>query len=557
MLQCLSLSEFVIVPHLSLELGPGFTALTGETGAGKSILIDALQLLLGARADTVVIREGAPKTEVSAIFSSSKRLEHWLAQNGFDPDKELLLRRTLDSSGRSRAWINGSPATATQMRALGERLIDIHGQHSNQSLLKPQEQLRLLDAHGEILNKRNAVRELYETWQEARRRLESASSRLASLQEEMNRLSWMSEDLEALAPEPGEWERISEEHTRLANASSIVEGVGKALGALSDDDDASAASCIGQASSRLESLARYDPRLENLVQQLSDASSIVDDAVSTLRQYLDSSDLDEERFAELDRRLSAFYDTARKFHARPEDLAQLRSQVKEKLAALEQGIDTEGLSEAEKEARGRYMQAAADLSRNRKKAAASLSREVTKAMQVLSMEGGRLEVKLSETEPGPFGLERCDFLVAGHAGVTPRELTKVASGGELSRISLAIAVITAKATPVGTLIFDEVDAGIGGAVAEVVGRFLQTLGRDRQVICVTHQPQVACCAGRHLHVEKQTADGVTTSSVKALGEEERVTEIARMLGGIRMTQATIIHAREMLKNSAPSKGASD
>ena len=549
MLLSLTLSQFVIVPRLTVELAPGFTALTGETGAGKSILIDALQLLLGTRADTVVIREGEPKTEVSAIFSMSRAAAKWLEENGFEAEeKEILLRRTLDTSGRSRAWINGSCATAGQMRALGERLVDIHGQHANQSLLKPAEQLRLLDAHGGLAEPRAQVHALFSAWHAAHAKLEEAKKRLAGLQDELERLSWMKEDLDALSPEAGEWERISEEHTRLANASALMEGAGESLGLLSDDD-ASASTLLGQAYQKLENLTRYDPKLEDIVQQLSDASSIVADATSALSAYLDTDDLDEERFAEVDRRLSAFYDTARKFHVQPEELFEVRERVSRDLAKLSDGIDTAPLEAAEKDARFAYMKAARALSSERKRAAASLARDVTAAMQTLSMEGGSLEVALSACEPGPSGLERCEFLVAGHAGVRPRDLAKVASGGELSRISLAIAVITSRATPVGTLIFDEVDAGIGGAVAEVVGRLLQQLGRERQVLCVTHQPQVACCATDHLHVEKGTEGNVTTSSVRRLSAPERVQEIARMLGGIRLTQATLDHAKEMLEIS--------
>lgn len=549
MLASLSLSDFVIVPKLSLELERGFTALTGETGAGKSILIDALQLLLGARADTVVIREGAPKTEVSGIFTGNAETSLWLEGNGFEAgEPEILLRRTLDAGGRSRAWINGSPATAGQMRALGELLVDIHGQHANQSLLKPAEQLRLLDAHGALSRERAETKRLFEAWQAAKAELDAAKKRHANLAEELERLSWIKEDLDALEPEEGEWERISEEHTRLANASSIIEGAGSAL-ALLTEDDGSASELVGQACQKLESLSRYDPKLENLAQQLSDAASIISDASSSISQYLDAADLDEERFDEVDRRLSAFYDTARKFHVRPEELAALKEKTERQLSEISSGIDTASLEAAEKDARFAYMKAARALSSGRKTAAADLARQVTEAMQALSMEGGSLEVALEPAEPGPSGIDRCAFLVAGHAGVKARELTKVASGGELSRISLAIAVITSRATPVGTLIFDEVDAGIGGAVAEVVGRLLQKLGAERQVLCVTHQPQVACCASGHLHVEKQTADGVTSSTVRPLSPEERVQEIARMLGGIRLTQATLEHAREMLETS--------
>ncbi len=554
MLLSLSLTDFVIVPKLTVNLGSGFTALTGETGAGKSILIDALQLLLGARADTVVIREGAKKTEVSGIFSQNRVTRHWLAENGFESDDDILMRRVLDAGGRSRAWINGSPATAGQMRSLGEKLVDIHGQHANQSLLKPAEQLRLLDAQGGLFEQRRRVRSLYQDWQIASDALNKGEARAASLQDELERLAWMKEDLDALAPEEGEWERVDEEHTRLSNASEIISGVEAATSELVEDD-VSAQSLIGNAYQKLVSLARYDPKLEEAAQTLSDASSIVDDTASTLRSYLDRTDLDEEKLAKLDARLSAYYDTARKFHVQPSDLKNLHEKVNAQIKEIQAGFDTESLKKQAAAARAAYMKEAKALSEARRKAAQALSRLVTAAMQKLAMEGGKLEISLTPSTPGPHGLERCDFLVAGHEGVAARPLTKVASGGELSRISLAIAVITARATPVETMIFDEIDAGIGGAVAEVVGLLLQKLGRDRQVLCVTHQPQVASCAVHHLHVEKKSEGGHTSSSLTQLDEAGRVEEIARMLGGLHLTRATIDHAREMLRLSAPGSGA--
>ena len=551
MLLSLSLSEFVIVPSLCINLQRGFTALTGETGAGKSILIDALQLLLGARTDTSVIREGAPKTEVSAIFSQNKATRHWLQENGFNAEEDILLRRTIDISGRSHCWICGSPATAGQMRALGEKLVDIHGQLANQSLLKSSEQLRLLDAHGGLFPLRLEVRKRFDAWANATEALRAAKEKASGLQQEMERLLWMQEDLEALAPSPGEWEQVNEEHRKLANANDIIEGTGLVSEILESGDD-SVLDRLGTAYQKLVHLGRFDTKLESIAMQLSDASSIVSDAAGTLRQYVDATDLNEERFAALDRRLSAYYDTARKFRVQPEDLAGLREKVARDLTEISSGIDTSKLEEAQDLAKQQYLEAARSLSARRKEAAAGLSADVTQAMQKLAMAGGCLAVRLAPASPSRQGLETCEFLVAGHAGVQPKPLAKTASGGELSRISLAIAVITSRVAPVGTLIFDEVDAGIGGGVAEVVGRLLQKLGQDRQVLCVTHQPQVASCADGHLAVEKHTAEGITTSSVHALGHEQRIREIARMLGGIRITEATLIHATEMLANSAPT-----
>ena len=491
-----------------------------------------------------MIREGAKKTEVSGIFSQNRSTRRWLTDNGFEPDDdEILMRRVLDASGRSRAWINGSPATVSQMRTLGEKLVDIHGQHANQSLLKPAEQLRLLDAHGGLFESRKKVRRLYQDYQIATDALQKANARAASLQDELEKLAWMKEDLDACLKR--EWERVSEEHTKLSNASEIISGISSATAELVDDD-VSAQTLLGNAYQKMHLLnsdSNEDARRLVFFHRKMTAS--------TLRQYLDGNDLDEERLAALDSRLSAYYDTARKFHVRPEELKNLHDKVNTQISEIQSGFDTESLRRAAAQAKAAFMREAEALSASRRTAAQSLSKLVTEAMQKLSMEGGRLEVSLSPSEPGPHGLEHCDFLVAGHEGVSPRALTKVASGGELSRISLAISVITARATPVETMIFDEIDAGIGGAVAEVVGRLLQQLGHDRQVLCVTHQPQVASCAIHHLHVEKKTVDGKTVSSLTQLDSKGRIEEIARMLGGIHMTQATLDHAKEMLRLSSP------
>ena len=553
MLLSLSLTDFVIVPELTINLEGGFTALTGETGAGKSILIDALQLLLGARADTVVIREGAKKTEVSGIFSQNRSTRRWLTDNGFEPDDdEILMRRVLDASGRSRAWINGSPATVSQMRTLGEKLVDIHGQHANQSLLKPAEQLRLLDAHGGLFESRKKVRRLYQDYQIATDALQKANARAASLQDELEKLAWMKEDLDALAPEKGEWERVSEEHTKLSNASEIISGISSATAELVDDD-VSAQTLLGNAYQKIISLSRFDSKLEDAAQQLSDASSIVNDTASTLRQYLDGNDLDEERLAALDSRLSAYYDTARKFHVRPEELKNLHDKVNTQISEIQSGFDTESLRRAAAQAKAAFMREAEALSASRRTAAQSLSKLVTEAMQKLSMEGGRLEVSLSPSEPGPHGLEHCDFLVAGHEGVSPRALTKVASGGELSRIMLAIKTVLADSDDIPTLIFDEIDTGISGRTAQKVAEKLAVISRNHQVICITHLPQIAAMADCHFEIKKSTDGASTKTRINRLKEDETVTELARLLGGVQITDAVLQNASEMKKLAKQTK----
>ena len=547
MLLSLAVRDFVIVDELALDFSPGFTALTGATGAGKSILIDALQLALGERAEADVVREGAARAEVSAEFRVGSEAAAWLAHNDLQGDgNTALLRRVVDAGGRSRAFINGTAVTLAQLRALGDLLLDVHGQHAHQSLLRPAAQLALLDAHGGLATPARAVAAAHAAWRQAVKALDEARAMAGAARAEQDRLRWIVEELSPVAPRPGEWAEVEAEHRRLAHGAGLLEGSQAAVDMLADAED-SALSRIDRAAEQLAKLSDFDARLQPALEALAGARAQLDDAARTLNRYLDSADLDQARLAEAEARVAELHAAARKFRCAPEELAALLESSREKLAALAAAGDLDALRARESTARAEYDRAAAVLGRQRGKAAKDMAREVTRAMQDLSMAGGRFEVELSSCEPSASGVERAEFLVAGHAGVSPRPLAKVASGGELARISLAIAVIAATATPVATLIFDEVDAGIGGAVAETVGRLLKQLGGDRQVLCVTHLPQVAARGDQHLLVSKvQADDGRPVCRIAQLDRKARIDEVARMLGGVQITDTTRKHAREML-----------
>ncbi len=548
MLQLLSLKDFVIVPFLNIEATEGLTCLTGETGAGKSILIDALELVLGARSDTGLIREGAERTEVCAEFGVGTRAKNWLAAAGLEVSDTVIVRRTIDVKGRSRAWINATPVTISQIKELGERLVDIHGQHAHQSLLKPAYQMQLVDGFGATKPLRIAVRDAWLTWQHKLNLLIEATEDRERLQAEAERLNWINEVFEELNPHEGEWEKLSEEHKLLSNSADILTNIRAALENLREGSD-NAGRRVTLAQNELSQAAKFDEACHEFAHALGQAAAIIDDTAREISHHLDHFDVDEDKLAEIDERLNLYWKISRKFRRAPEELFNYWTETKERLDQIEQTSDIEALKRSETQAKEAYLTEAAKLTEARRQAAAKLSQAVTTEMQTLSMAGGRLEIALNSCEPRATGVESCEFLVSGHAGATPRALTKVASGGELARISLAISVITAQITPVPTLIFDEVDSGIGGAVAEVVGRMLRRLGQTRQVLCVTHLPQVAACAHQQWLVHKQTTDGVTTSSLTELSDNERISEIARMMGGRVITDATLKTASELIESA--------
>jgi DNA repair protein RecN (Recombination protein N) len=543
-LKRITLRDFVIVRELELELSAGFSVLTGETGAGKSILIDALQLALGARADAGVVREGAPRADISAEFELPAALLPWLEQAGFESQDCLLLRRSIDSQGKSRAWINGGPATATQLRELGDQLVDIHGQHAWQSLTRPDAVRGLLDAYAGISLQR--LQQLWHGWRAAQKTLLDARTAQDSLQRERERLAWQIGEVEKLAPGDSEWDDLNTDHTRLSNAQSLLQAAQQALEAL-EGEEGGARSRLSQALSALQEQEHVEPEFSGLAAVLASSLAQAEDAAHSLGAYLRKTELDPARLAQLDERMALWMSLARRYKRTPPELPGLLASWKEELARLDAAADLAALEAAEKKAAELYMSEARSLSKARAKAAPQLAKSITLAMQGLGMQGGRFEVALEKAaQPTASGLEDVAFLVAGHAGSTPRPVGKVASGGELSRIALAIAVTTSQLGTAQTLIFDEVDAGVGGAVAETVGRLMKQLGRDRQVLAVTHLPQVAACADHHLVVAKQSEGAGVSSTVGAVQGEQRVAEVARMLGGERLSGTTLAHAKEML-----------
>ncbi len=549
----ISLRDFVIVHELQLEFASGFSVLTGETGAGKSILIDALQFALGARADQGVIREGASRGEVSAEFSFPAGSQSWLETAGFDASETLLLRRTIDVQGRSRGWINGSPATAAQLRDLGERLLEIHGQHAWQSLTRPDTVRALLDAYAGVDTQE--VARCWHVWRDAARLLIEATTAQSSLQSERERLQWQIGELEKLAPATDEWETLNAEHTRLANAQSIIDAAAKSLELLEGDERGVVAS-LSQARSLLGSIAGLEPTLSAAAEVLESCQAQAEDTVYTLHAYLRTAGPDPQRLQGLDERLSTWMSLARRFHRPPPDLPALLAAWKTEAARLEASADLVALERAERSAHQDWLAQALRISEIRRKAAAPLAKAVTEAMQLLGMEGGRFVVQLGESaQEGPSGIDEVNFLVAPHRGSTPKPVMKVASGGELSRISLAIAVTTSRLGEAQTLIFDEIDAGVGGAVGQAVGRLMRQLGIDRQVLSVTHLPQVAACAEHHFVVTKQTGDNGPSSTVRHVQDEARTLELARMLGGAEITRTSVEHAVQLLEQGAKSHPA--
>lgn len=554
MLKRLALRDFVIVPALEVDLDAGFSVLTGETGAGKSILVDALQLALGSRADAGVVREGAARAEISAEFDTPATLRAWLDDAGFDSDDgTLLLRRTVDAQGKSRAWINGSPATVTQLREAADHLVDIHGQHAWQSLTRPVSVRALLDEQAGVDTA--PLQRLFADWKSASEALDRARTQQDERAREHERLAWQIGELDKLAPGADEWDELNAEHQRLSHAQALLDAAQGALDAVSDGDT-NAGGLAGRAADLLGEVAHYDERLVAIVDVLQGAQAQLQDAAHSLQGYLGHAELDPQRLAELDERMSAWMSLARRYRRPPAELPALLAQWRAELAAVEAASDVHALEQALAAAERAYRDEAARVGALRKAAAPRLAAAVTAAMQQLGMGGGRFDVALvAQDAPQSFGLESAEFLVAGHAGSTPRPLAKVASGGELSRLALAIAVTTAhhahgQGQGAQTLIFDEIDAGVGGTVADTVGRLMKQLGRDRQVMAVTHLPQVAACADHHFVVAKAARGGVTTSSVQPVQGEARVAEVARMLGGERLSGTSVAHAQELLEVAA-------
>ncbi|MFQ5642286.1 MAG: DNA repair protein RecN [Thiogranum sp.] len=553
MLLSLHIRDFAIIDELEIEMRPGTTALTGETGAGKSILLDALGLLLGDRADAGSVRHGAERADISASFdiSAIDSARNWLRAQSLDLDDECQLRRVVMREGRSRGYINGSPVPAQSLRELGEHLVDIHGQHEHQSLMKRDLQRQLLDNHGNHDRLLAELAGIHHDWKQTDAEIEAITGAGRDRDSRLEFLRFQLQELDELAPRAGEVEQLHEEHRRLSNAGQLLETCERHINRLYDDEH-SAQSVISHALVDLEQLARIDPSLGEAGELINSALIQLEEGSNQLRACRDRLELDPQRLQWVEQRLDALHRVAGKHHIKAEILDEFKTRLGEELAALEQADERlQALEDKREQLVTHYDKRARQLTRKRKKTAAQLSAQVTDDMQTLGMNGGKFLIEVTEAgneRLSPHGRDHIEFLVSANPGQPPRTLAKVASGGELSRISLAIQVSAAAATRIPTLIFDEVDSGIGGAIAETVGKQLQTLGKHHQVLCVTHLPQVAAQAHQHLRVSKLTGNKTTRTRIQTLGEDERTEEIARMLGGKKITASTREHAREMLQS---------
>jgi len=554
MIKRLHIRDFAIIEAIELEFSTGMTVLTGETGAGKSILIDALGLILGDRAETNVIRDGSDRAEITAVFEidgNQAVIELLEEQSIITEDEELYIRRIIARDGRSRAFINNSPATAQLLRDIGENLIDIHGQHSHQSLTKPETQRQLLDDYGDYPGQLEAVRKLYGQWQEATNKLQHLLEGNTDQDATMTLLRYQIEELRGINPEPGEYESLDEEQRRLANSSRLLETAGNALQIFREDDN-SVYSQLSSITNELKSLQQYDEAIANIVRILNDASIQIDEATDELRRYIDNLPTDPERLSIVENRLSLMHEVARKHRIKPHELASYLAGLEQKLESMENSqkfIDE--LLVTQSNVLNEYRETANKLHNLRVKTAKKMATEITAKLGELGMANGQFSIeleKLNDDIPRPNGNDRIELLVTTNPGMAAQPLRKIASGGELSRISLAIQVTGNRDKGIPTLIFDEVDAGIGGGVAEIVGRLLHNLANKRQVFCVTHLPQVASQGDHHLLVNKTSTKSSTITGVKELAAEERIEEIARMLGGMKITEQSRKHAKEMLSH---------
>lgn len=543
-LKRIALRDFVIVEQLEVDFSPGFTALTGETGAGKSILIDALQLVLGSRADTGFVRQGAVKSELIAEFDTPSALMPYLTENELQPDASLLLRRVIDAQGKSKFWINGVAATATQLRNIAPALVDIHGQHAWQSLMQAEPVRRLLDAYANA--DCSGVQEAYLAWRAADKALQQARSMEATHQRERERLLWQISEVDKLAPAEQEWEELNAQHTRLSHAQALMDAATHAMASL-EDEDSGASVQANRALHTLQAQAHVEPQFAAMAETLEGCIAQLEDLARSLGGYLRHAELDPDKLEQLDERLGSWISLARRYKRPPEELPALLQGWKNELKALDASADIDALESASAQGWKVYEKAAQALSKIRTRAAERLSQTITNAMQELGMAGGRFVATIHPAkEPRADGMDDVELLVAGHPGTEPKPIAKVASGGELSRISLAIAISTSQLGQAPTLIFDEIDSGIGGAVADAVGRVMHALGQDRQVLAVTHLAQVAARGDTHLVVTKQRSKSGTSSHISAVTENGRIDEIARMLGGEHISSTSRAHAREMI-----------
>jgi DNA repair protein RecN (Recombination protein N) len=560
MLMNLQVRDFAIVDQISVEFLPGMTVLTGETGAGKSILVDAVGLVLGERGGSQLVRNGAKRAEFSAEFDVTELpvVCEWLEEHALDQDTECLLRRVVGADGRSRAFINGNAVPVQQLKTLGELLLDIHGQHFHQSLGRRAIQRDLLDHYGDLLDERKETEQAFKTWQALLERLQHLQDADADRESRLDLLTFQLQELQSLSIGPDETGDLQTERQKLQNSGRLAEGVSTALNSIYENDEGNANQLIAEASRAIEGLVEYDDSLKVALDMLETAGIQISEATESLRRYGDSIDMDPARRDWVEERLDTISAVARKHRVPPGNLAELcdrlGAELDEITHAEERGRELESEVTAAQES---FHALAQTLSKNRKKAARKFAAAVTDAMSGLGMPGGKFDIGISAlplVDARPWGIDSIEFLISANPGQPPMPLSRVASGGELSRMSLAIQVIASDCSAIPTMVFDEVDSGVGGGVAEMVGRRLCELGQHRQVLCVTHLPQVASLADQHFRISKVTDGKATRTGVHALGKEERIEELARMLGGVEITQKTIDHAAEMLAG-APKKRA--
>lgn len=549
MLTLLKISQFAIVTELELDLRTGFSVITGETGAGKSILMDALSLCLGDRADAGVVRSGAERADVSACFEISRHedAKAWLIERELDQGDECWLRRTVNKDGRSRAFINGSPATLSDVKALGEMLIDVHGQHEHQTLLRKDSHRRILDGFGGLTADASALEKKFHTWQQTASTLQRLQRDGAAQAERLELLSHQLGELDKLGLAEGEYEKTEQEYDTLANLGSLLTDGTQSLGHLYDDETANAFQSLRHALRALEGHRNRSPRLGEAADLIDSAQIQVKEAADTLRHYFDSLDADPARLQFLEDRLAAIHQLARKHRVAPTELLALQAQLESERETLAAAQDLDALQQEVVKQEKAFLTAATSLREKRQQAAEAFTASISRHVRDLGMANARLTLQFSALpKAASYGLDDIEFLFSANPGQTPKPLGKVASGGELSRISLSIQVVNAQHSAVPVMVFDEVDVGIGGGVAEVVGRLLRELGENAQVLCITHQPQVAALGHQHLRVEKEVKNGETASTVVTLSRQERIQEIARMSGGLNISAETLKHAEAML-----------
>jgi DNA repair protein RecN (Recombination protein N) len=563
MLTHLQIRDFAIIDAVELELRPGLTVLTGETGAGKSILVDALQLLAGGRAGAEVVRHGAERAEVSGTFDltrAPRELKQWLEEQSVSAAAELQVRRVVGADGRSRAYLNGQAVAVQLLREAGNILIDIHGQHEFQSLTRAAAQRELLDSFATLTALTSQVGIAHRVWLELLNRTLDLETKARDRDAKLELLRYQGQELAALKLAPGELGALTEEHGRLANRGRLATGAQSALEELYENEGASAHAGVSRALAALKGLATLDPKLSAVLPMLAEAQIQVREAARELEHYRERLDVDAARQEEVERRLGAIEELARKHRIPPEELPERATQLETELLALERA--EEDLSVLRKElaaALQAYRTQALELSGKRMAAARALAREISARMQTLGMAGGRFEADVTQNgnaEPTQHGIDQIEFRVSANPGSPPRALAKVASGGELARLSLAVQVSCAQEDS-RCMVFDEVDAGIGGAIAEIVGRELRALGARGQVLCVTHLPQVASQAHHHLRVTKLTDGRTTRTTLTELSLDDRVEELARMLGGVEVSTKAREHARDMLGANSPAAAGSD